>query len=98
MSFGLEVFGSSGALRFDTDATMGRVVGYGTASWAAGATGARTVTIAGLVSTDHVMFQVLDTYFACFTTAIAGTTVTVTRDTPGSAAVLNVLCIAVRLQ
>jgi hypothetical protein len=98
MTFGIQIYDSSSILRMDTDSTMGRIVGSGTASWAAGETGAKVVTISGLVSTDEVVFQVLDTVFSSFTTSISGTDITLTRGSPGSAAVLNVLCIAVRLQ
>ena len=105
MSFGLEVFGASGALQFDTNSTMGRIISYGTVSWAAGASGSIAVTVAAMLSTDRVMASGTNfvagggvVMYSPFTVSVSGTSITFFRAATFNTQALAVFYTVVRMQ
>lgn len=85
MANGIAVYGSDGVLVWDMTGILGRVVGTASVVYAAGATGVRTVTIAGISESDTAILSTSTNYISVVSVSISGSTVVVDRASTYSA-------------
>lgn len=98
MAYGAAVYDASGALIWDTDGILARLIGTGQISYIANETGTKTIQMPGLVSTDEVILSVVNSFFSQYTLSVSGEYISIIRGAGGANTIADFMIFGIRRQ